>query len=83
MIEAKLRERLVAALGGYSPEAVVIHLGLHYNSARTVRNALDGSSGFGRKALGILLMADYGAGPMVLEYLISLVSEEGIHDTRD
>lgn len=83
MTEGELRDRLELALLGESPESAVQLAGLRYGQARTVRNALDGTSGFGRKALGILLMLDPDAGPMVLEYLRGLVSKEGVHDPRD
>jgi hypothetical protein len=69
MTETKLLEMLKAALAGRSPERAVQDLGLRYNQARTLRNAIDGASGWGKKVLGILLMLDPSAGPLVLEYL--------------
>ena len=67
-METQLRNRLRAALNGQSPETVVQALGPRYGKANSLRFSLGGQY-FGKVSLGVLLMLDPGAGPLVLEYL--------------
>lgn len=81
-LEIELANRLTLALAGESPETFVQRMGISYGKAKSIRMALRHEY-IAKTALGILLMLDSEAGPVVLEYLRGLVAKDGAHDPRD